>query len=126
MSTKLPYTYSDQKIQRLYSQTSVRTIEQLCRTVLMRVRDRPYNYIDFGPYWFAVKQILQEQGFDLGSYSESSMVKRFRDPDDRATIVRGWICADERRGTYFHGSRDFQLDEYGDEIYLLHDPDMDF
>ena len=90
------------------------------------------NYVKFGLYWYAVKRVLAEKGFnacrfldDNPPFVENAYV--MRDPDGSInpllTLSAGWIHRDEYNATYFQGNRDFTL--FNGEMHHLSDPSFE-
>lgn len=102
------------------------SLKALCENTAKRISTT--GYLEFGPYWWAVKRILNSNGYNLGATDNPFMASRFTVQDDDAqtlTLIAAWRAADEIRDTYFHGSRDVPLDDEGEEVFSLFDPDME-
>lgn len=107
----------------------------LCSNTAKRVRAHKLAYLEYGPYWWAVKRILNANGFDLGAADNAYWAAQFTitDPADgfesaELTLIAAWECADEIRATLFRGARDFALTDDSDEVAVsisLFDPDME-
>ena len=98
----------------------------MCENTVKRIRQT--GYLEFGPYWWAVKRILNANGYELGANDDKFMADRFtvNHPNGQAlTLVAAWRAADEIRATFFKGSRDIPLDDDGNESYSLFDSDME-
>lgn len=90
--------------------------------IARRMQDSPAQYLEFGPYWWAVKAVLASAGFNVGSSGEPIVAERFGDPDPVNVLVAAEAFKDHYRATYFVGHNSFDI---GDgEAYLLEDPDM--
>lgn len=98
----------------------------MCENTAKRVRST--GYLEFGPYWWAVKRILNANGYEFGPADNAYMADRFTvsgDDSGALTLVAAWRAADEIRNTYFKGANTFPLDDMGDEEFSLFDPDME-
>jgi hypothetical protein len=100
----------------------------LCKNVAIRAKAK--GYLEFGPYWFAVKAALTEQGYVMGNHTSPYMQKNYTvmendQPSPALTLIAAWKCADEIRSAFFRGSREFPLDDLGENTYSLFDPDME-
>lgn len=101
------------------------SVEQVCASTLQRIKNMPLAYLEFGPYWWAVKRVLAKNGYNLGLENDETLLARFTLANDMLTLLAGWRCADEYREYYFHGTRSFLLDVDAEEDYTLYDSDME-
>lgn len=93
------------------------------RVIRARLAASPLSYLEFGPYWWAVKQALNEAGAALGNAGEPMVAAEYRGASLAETLVMGEAFKDTYRASYFTGTRAFDL---GDgEQYELTDPDME-
>lgn len=95
--------------------------------IATRLRERPHVYLEFGPYWWAVKDTLRAQGFEFGP-ADDEVVRPHYSPllEERgATLVAGELFKDYYRRTFLTGSAQFWLDGGEEESYVLFDPDME-
>ena len=100
------------------------TFEQSAlRVVGARMRDKPQLYVEFGPYWWAVKQALNDAGAALGDAGDPLVAAEYRGASVAETLVAAEAFKDHYRRTYFVGHNTFALDDSG-ESYELADPDM--
>lgn len=97
----------------------------MCRSVAARVRGSKLAYLEFGPYWWAVKRILNANGFELGPTDNPYVAERFNEATPELTLIAAWEAADWNRDEYFAGTRDFPLDDLSEEVVSLFDPDME-
>lgn len=90
------------------------------------LRQDPTHYIKFGPYWWAVKSIMQSLGFDgynlVGADRDVLEAYSYRNDngevDNHATIVAAWLFKDYYNDTYIQGNRDYDLWANGDTFKL--------
>ena len=90
-----------------------------------RLKSDPLSYLQFGPYWFAVKAA---SGLGLGNHDEPLIRKAYEQSDDELTLVAGFDFADDYREQMMAGTRHFDLQTEpveGDEPWILFDPDME-
>lgn len=93
------------------------------RVIRARLAARPLSYLEFGPYWWAVKQALNAAGASLGDSGEPMVAAEYRGDDAITTLVMAEAFKDTYRASYFEGTRTFDM---GDgEQYELTDPDME-
>lgn len=116
-----------QKLSELASVASDKRnmLRVMCESVIVRIKLSPSAYLRFGPYWWAVKQTLTDNGFNLGQTVNPLMANRFMQSSPELTIIAGWECADHVQANYFDGTRDFTLDAEGEDVFSLFDPDME-
>lgn len=90
--------------------------------IARRMQSKPAQYVEFGPYWWAVKAALAQAGYALGSAGEPVLAARYAEADPVSTLVAAELFKDFYRATYFEGHNTFDI---GDgEDYRLEDPDM--
>jgi hypothetical protein len=89
-----------------------------------RVTKRPQQYLEFGPYWWAVKEVLRGADFNVGDRGDPLVAAEYRGASAIETLVAGEAFKDFYRQNYAAGSNRFDLTGEGEE-YELQDPDMD-
>jgi hypothetical protein len=100
--------------------------------IAARLRKNPKLYLEYGVYWWALKLILKEQGFNFGNETDSILASHYclydakGNKDNERTIVAADEFANEYRETFFTGHYQFNLSEDGDADYSynLFDSDM--
>lgn len=94
-------------------------------TIAARLKARPAQYLEFGPYWWAVKGALARLGHDLGQASDAIILAEYGgDLHPFAALVAGEMFKDDYRATWFAGNAQFWLDAEASESYVLFDMDM--
>lgn len=90
-----------------------------------RLRVDPLRYRDYGPYWPALKQIMNSAGYNLGDQADPLIAKDYRGESDVETL----IAADEFRTEYLRTqmiyTNKFMLDGESGEFWTLYDQDME-
>ena len=83
------------------------------------------RYRDYGPYWPALKEVMNANGYNLGSQSDPLISRAYRGETDEETL----IMADEFRTMYLKSNivyaNQFMLDAGSGEFWTLYDSDMD-
>lgn len=97
--------------------------ENALRVIGERMEARPAQHVEFGPYWWAIKQALNNAGAALGDYGDALVAAEYRHATPLETIVAGEWFKDYYREHFFVGTRVFDLTADG-ESYELFDPDM--
>ena len=91
--------------------------------VSRRLAKDPGRYLDYGPYWWALKDVLTRAGYDYGNEGDPVLVQAYRGTSDMQTMV----MADQFRTEFLEenqvGTCKFRLDAEGGE-YILFDADM--
>jgi len=84
------------------------------------------RYRDYGPWWPALKEVMNRNGYTLGSQTDPLIAKTYRFDDDVATL----IAADEFRTAYLKTNviyaNQFLLDAASPDFWTLFDTDMEF
>jgi len=68
------------------------------------------RYTDYGPYWWALKDVLKKHGHELGDSTDEDLAYWYRGDSDVETIVMADMFRDYCLETYPIGKRDFLLD----------------
>lgn len=83
------------------------------------------RYRDYGPYWWALKEVMNANGYSLGDQSDPLIKKAYHGESDIETM----IMADEFRTEYLKSqmihSNQFMLDSESGEFWTLFDSDME-
>lgn len=89
-----------------------------------RLEKDPLRYRDYGPYWWALKQAMNDAGRNMGEQDDSLVRATYSGPTALETVV----MADEFRTLALSrwpvGNTQFALSEDGGS-YNLHDRDME-
>lgn len=96
------------------------------QVIAERLRARPAAYLEFGPYWWAVKLALSKLGHDFGPADDTIIRGEYgANLPLYGALVAGERFKDYYRATFLSGSAQFWLDDQGEQSYVLADPDMD-
>jgi hypothetical protein len=90
-----------------------------------RMQNHPELYLEFGPYWWALKAVLARSGHVIGDDDAPALSAAYTGIDDDAIIVKAEIFKELYRQTWSAGTRVFDLDEAGGDAYRLVDLDME-
>lgn len=85
----------------------------------------PIRYVEFGPYWWAVKAALNAAGDDLGDATDEIVRTAYSGDTDLRTLIAATDFAEFYRSRYFAGTRVFDLGDLSADGYELADEDMD-
>ena len=97
-------------------------IESVMKRFAMHGKAR---YTDYGPYWFALKGVLNRQGKDLGDYTDDEIVRAYAGKDDFETVVAADMFRDFNLASNPVRTVNYALDGYTGEEWALFDPDME-
>jgi len=93
--------------------------------VAMRLSKDRRRYRDYGPWWWALKDAMNRNGYSLGGKTDPAVAKAYRFDDDAQTM----IAADEFRTAYLQTNlvytNEFLLDADSPDLYVLYDDDME-
>lgn len=89
-----------------------------------RMQNHPEQYVEFGPYWWALKEILRQRGHDFGTDAAPALAATYKGETDGATFIKAEMFKELYRQTWAAGTRVFDLTEDG-QAYTLVDQDMD-
>jgi len=101
------------------------TLEARALMVVRSIVATPARYVEFGPYWWAVKEYLNDIGCELGAATDEEVSALYRGPTDLQTLIAATDFAEFYRSHYFPGTRAFDLGDTSAEDYELSDEDMD-
>jgi len=101
-------------------------LETMLASVHSRIKSMPLAYLEFGVYWWALKAVMNANGYSYGDESFPLLKNRYSLSSPMLTVYAAYKFAEESRATNFYGNRDYQLDDNdGDSIYTLYDKDME-
>lgn len=93
--------------------------------VIQRLKKDPRRYLDYGPYWPALKDAMRRAGYNFGGESVPMVAAAYKGSTDTETL----IMADEFRTMNLARNmlytNQFMLDGEGGESWVLFDADME-
>lgn len=93
--------------------------------VAERLNKDKRRYLDYGPYWFALKELMNANGYSLGNQSDPIVKAVYHGEYAIETLV----MADEFRTEYLRTNilynNQFMLDGESGEFWILFDSDME-
>lgn len=101
------------------------SFETILASVHSRVKSMPLAYLEFGMYWWALKAVMNANGYNYGNESFPLLENQYGMSSPLLTVYAAYKFAEESRNNNFYGNRDYRLDDDGDNIYTLFDPDME-
>jgi len=90
-----------------------------------RLKANPQRYLDYGPYWWALKDALNRNGYGFGSETDLGIAAEYRGGDDTETLVAADIFREEYLASSIVGTRRFVLDPDAGEWWTLFDEEME-
>lgn len=96
------------------------------RVIAQRLRSHPDAYLEFGPYWWAVKATLRAQGEDFGAADDAGIRAAYGgELPALECLAAGEMFKEHYRRTWLAGNAQFWLDDGAEESYVLFDADME-
>ena len=95
-------------------------------TIADRLRASPASFLQYGPYWWAVKRALRDLGEDFGAADDALIRAEYAGgfwPYD--ALVAGEQFREFYLATFLAGTSQFWLDTGAEESYVLFDQDME-
>jgi hypothetical protein len=91
-----------------------------------RLSAKPENYLQYGPYWWALKTALRALGNDFGQVDDAGIRGEYgADFPAYGVLVAAEQFRDFYGKTFFAGTARFDLDGESEESYVLFDTDME-
>lgn len=96
------------------------------RVIAQRLRNHPHAYLEFGPYWWAVKATLRTQGEEFGAADDEQIRQAYGGSlASLESLAAGELFKDFYRRNWLAGNAQFWLDDGAEESYVLFDADME-
>jgi len=92
----------------------------VAQTLKVLSRDKQ-AYLRYGPYWWALKRVLQRADVGAGEYMEPMWADEYAAADDELTLIAAWEFGDDR-GQFGVMTREYDLDGM---TFVLYDGDME-
>ena len=89
-----------------------------------RLQKDPMRYLDYGPFWWALKIALGRGGYDYGADGDMEIAAAYRGSNDAETVVAAEGFSELYLSTQFVGTREHQINDSG-EWWTLYDEDME-
>lgn len=93
--------------------------------IAQRVTNDPRSYLDYGPYWWALKKLLIAKGKAAGEFVDDFIAKEYKGETDLETLVAADMFRDLCLGMYFRYTNEFLLDPDSAKNWILNDPDYE-
>ena len=91
-----------------------------------RVTTRRTGYLEYGPYWWALKRVMQRCGYFVGKNDDDPVLaEEYCGDSDVETMVMADTFADYYISHFFVGTRDFVLNSETGQVWTLMDTDME-
>jgi hypothetical protein len=96
------------------------------KVIAKRLREHPTAYLEFGPYWWAVKATMRAQGEDFGAADDEQIRMAYGgDLPALSCLAAGELFKEYYRTQWLAGNAQFWLDDGAEESYVLFDADME-
>jgi hypothetical protein len=83
------------------------------------------RYTDYGPYWYALKAVLRNNGYDYGDATDDEIAREYGGKTELETIIMADLFRDLNLAINPVGTRQFTLNGYSGELWTLFDSDME-
>lgn len=93
--------------------------------VAKRLSASPHRYVDYGPYWWALKEVMRKNGYQTGEQSDPLVANEYRGVDDLSTVIAADEFRSQQLATQMVGSNQFVLVANDPDWYVLFDADME-
>lgn len=100
-------------------------VSRFAEIVEKNFHGNPKNYREYGPYWWAVKEILIREGVARGNAVNPEIAKEYRGDNDEETIIAALKFQRLHRAQFFAFTNNFALDLDAGEDWYLYDPDYE-
>lgn len=90
-----------------------------------RLQKDPRRYRDYGPYWWAVKSLLNVHGYKYGSYDDPIMKTDYKGNKPIETLIMAEAFRDDYLVTFLCYANEFVLDAEAGEVVEIVDGDME-
>ncbi len=92
--------------------------------MVRRLMRDPASYVSYGPYWWALKDALNQHGADLGDCCDTLVREAYAGADPAQTLVAADLFHRHALETWSEGARVFDLSDDAPP-YVLEDHDME-
>lgn len=125
-----PVQISDAAVAAAKALAAARPDEQpvqfAAQTIADRLIRKPENYLQYGPYWWAVKAALRALGHDFGAAGDEAIRAEYGGEQPAyGAMVAGEQFRAHYGAMFLAGTAQFWLDEEAEESYVLFDRDME-
>lgn len=108
-------------------------VEVAADAIAQNLKTAPERYLQYGPYWWAVKTVLANNGLTFGANADSDSLlsdiycvkKEDGTIDEALTLIAADNFKNFYHGNYFAGSSTFYLGDDSTNQYTLLDEDME-
>lgn len=97
-------------------------LEAVCRVFYQRLKMQPLDYRHYGPWWWAVKSVMNAQGFFIGDEMDVQRRHEFSTGEPLLDLVAADLVRKDRLMNAIYLNPDYLVDE---TEYRLFDTDME-
>lgn len=99
-------------------------VEFASQVIYERLKKDIRRYRVYGPYWWALKDVLRRQGYNVGEETDSDVSRTYKGADDAQTIVAADLFYLDMSNQVTIDNNAWALDPRADD-YILYDADME-
>lgn len=92
--------------------------------IYARLKTNIKRYRVYGPYWWALKDILRRQDYNVGAENDADMAAKYKGADDAETIVAADLFYLDMSDKVAVDNNSWTLDNRKPD-YILYDADME-
>lgn len=71
----------------------------------------PKSYLEYGPYWWAMKKVINARGGNLGDTMDEEIATVYKGSSDEETFTAAFMFMEYYLDFLFNGCRSFQLED---------------
>ena len=92
--------------------------------VYARLKKNIQHYRQYGPYWWALKDVLRRQNYNVGDETDTTLQSQYKGKNDAETLVAADMFYEDMAGKVTVDNMDWTL-EKNHPNYRLFDEDME-
>lgn len=106
------------------NQPKANFVEYASSVIYDRLKQDIQHYRQYGPYWWALKDILRRQDYNVGNETDERLQSAYQGKNDAETLVAADNFYADNAGKYSKDNMDWTIEKDKTE-YRLFDEDME-
>lgn len=98
-------------------------VAQAAGVIYNRLKDNIQHYRQYGVYWWALKDVLRRQDYNMGDETNADIERQYKGDNDAQTLVMADTFYLKESATHSIDNMDWTIDKEKD--YRLFDEDME-
>lgn len=99
-------------------------VAQAAGVIYDRLKKNILHYRQYGPYWWALKDVLRRQNYNMGNETDSEIEAKYKGDNDAQTLVMADTFYLNESATHTADNMDWTLEKNKPD-YRLFDEDME-